>query len=158
MEENGVKLMEEKAAKREAANKAKKRKVRRKRIITLVVVLLVVGGIAFGMYSLFNDKEPEKTVWSEPVYRGSIQSMVEGSGTTKAKNSATLTLASGGEVQEVFVTEGQFVNEAYTRFFDIGLFRHIQQYGERSISIGNLDQCGFYRFGGGVLNQSDSIL
>lgn len=111
MEENGVKLMEEKAAKREAANKAKKRKVRRKRIITLVVVLLVVGGIAFGMYSLFNDKEPEKTVWSEPVYRGSIQSMVEGSGTTKAKNSATLTLASGGEVQEVFVTEGQFVNE-----------------------------------------------
>ena len=36
----------------------------------------------------------------------------------------------------------------YTCFFDIGLFRHIQQYGERSISIGNLDQCGFYRFGG----------
>lgn len=128
MEENGVKkeqtgggidtleadrarALEEKKARREASARAKKRKIRRKRIITLVVVLAVIGGIAFGMYSLLHDEEPEMTVWSQPVMRGEISSMVEGNGTTKAKDSATLTLASGGTVQEVFVTEGQFVNQ-----------------------------------------------
>lgn len=127
MEENGVSLqeksnidaveadraraLEEKKARREAAARIKRRKVRQKRIISLVIVLLVVGGIAFGMYSLFHEEEPEMTVWSQPVMRGSITSMVTGTGETKALKSATLTLTSGGTVQEVFVTEGQQVNE-----------------------------------------------
>jgi len=50
-------------------------------------------------------------VWSEPVYIGDISSMVTGSGMTKAAKSATLTLASGGEVQEVFVAAGDYVEE-----------------------------------------------
>src|SRR5699024_776959 len=36
----------------------------------------------------------------------------------------------------------------YTRFLGIRLLHHVQQDGERSIGIGNLDQCSFYRFGG----------
>ena len=127
MEENGVSLqeksaidaveadraraLEEKQARREAAARIKRRKVRQKRIISLIIVLLVVGGISFGMYSLFHEEEPELTVWSQPVMRGSITSMVTGTGETKALKSATLTLTSGGTVQEVFVTEGQQVNE-----------------------------------------------
>ena len=126
MEENGVRLQEkenetleadraralaEKQARREAAARIKRRKIRRKRIISLIIAVLVIGGIAFGMYSLFHEEEPELTVWSQPVMRGSISSMVTGTGETKALKSATLTLTSGGTVQEVFVSEGQQVNE-----------------------------------------------
>ena len=42
------------------------------------------------------------------VTRGSIQSMVEGSGTTKAKDSATVTPGSG-TILELFVQEGDQV-------------------------------------------------
>ena len=78
MEENGVRLQEkenetleadraralaEKQARREAAARIKRRKIRRKRIISLIIAVLVIGGIAFGMYSLFHEEEPELTVW-----------------------------------------------------------------------------------------------
>lgn len=126
MEQNGVQLeerpdeaaeaeraraLEEKRKRQETAAKKKKRKILRKRLITLAVVLLICGGIGFGMYKLFHEEEPEKTIWSEPVMRGSITSTVTGSGTTKALNSKTLTLGSGGTVREVFVTSGQHVEE-----------------------------------------------
>ena len=111
VEADRARALQEKQARREAAARIKRRKVRQKRIITLVIVLLVIGGISFGMYSLFHEEEPELTVWSQPVMRGSITSMVSGSGETKALKSATMTLTSGGTVQEVFVTEGQQVNE-----------------------------------------------
>lgn len=131
MEENGVKLqerpdsasvmdtaeadrlrvLEEKKARREAAAKIKRAKIRRKRIITLIVVLAILGGIGFGMYSLFHEEEPEMEIMPGIVSRGSITSMVSGVGETKALKSATMTLTSGGTVQEVFVTEGQHVNE-----------------------------------------------
>lgn len=110
-EEAALTLQEQRIAKREAANKAKKRKIRRKRIITLAIVAAVVGLIVYGMYSLFHEEEAEKTVWSEVVYRGSITSTITGSGETRALSSATLTLTSGGEVREVFVQQGDFVNE-----------------------------------------------
>jgi len=44
------------------------------------------------------------------VQYGSITSVVEGSGLTKAKNSETITLTTAGTVMDVFVTEGQQVN------------------------------------------------
>ena len=129
MEENGVKLeqrpetppvdtaeadrlrvLEEKKARREAAAKIKRRKIRRKRIITALVVLLIVGGVAFGMYSLLHEEAAAMEPWAQPVTRGNISSMVQGSGLTRALQSQTMTLASGGTVLEVFVSEGQFVN------------------------------------------------
>ena len=129
MDENGVKLeqrpeippidkteadrlrvLEEKKARREAAARIKRRKVRRKRIITALVVLLVIGGIAFGMYKLLHEEEAAVEPWAQPVTRGNISSVVQGSGLTKALQSQTMTLASGGTVLEVFVSEGQFVN------------------------------------------------
>ena len=110
-EADRLRVLEEKKARREAAAKLKRKKIRRKRIITSVIALAVVGGIAFGMMQLFKEKEPELTVWSQPVMRGSISSSVTGSGETKALKSATLTLSSGGTVQEVYVQEGQQVKE-----------------------------------------------
>ena len=110
-EADRLRVLEEKKARREAAAKLKRKKIRRKRIITSVIALAVVGGIAFGMMQLFKEKEPELTIWSQPVMRGSISSSVTGSGETKALKSATLTLSSGGTVQEVYVQEGQQVKE-----------------------------------------------
>lgn len=124
MEENGTKLaekdaleadraraLEEKKARQEAAAKKKRRKVIRKRIIGLGITLAICGGIGFGMYKLFHEEEPEKTVWSDTVYRGSISSMVTGTGATKARSAKTLTLASGGVVRDVFVSAGDHVEE-----------------------------------------------
>ena len=110
-EADRLRVLEEKKARREAAAKLKRKKIRRKRIITSVIALAVVGGIAFGMMQLFKEKKPELTVWSQPVMRGPISSSVTGSGETKALKSATLTLSSGGTVQEVYVEEGQQVKE-----------------------------------------------
>lgn len=110
-EADRLRVLEEKKGRREAAAKVKRAKIRRKRIITLVIVLLIIGGIAFGMYSLFHEEEPEMEILPGVVSRGSITSTVSGSGETKALKSATMTLTSGGTVQEVFVTEGQKVNE-----------------------------------------------
>lgn len=110
-EADRLRVLEEKKARREAAAKLKRKKIRRKRIISLVVVLAIVGGITFGMMQLFKEKKPEMTIWSQPVMRGSISSNVTGSGETKALKSATLTLSSGGTVQEVYVQEGQQVKE-----------------------------------------------
>ena len=124
MEENGTKLAEKEAleadraralevkkARQEAAAKKKRRKVLRKRFIGLGITLAICGGIAFGLYNLFHEEEPEKTVWSDVVYRGSISSMVTGTGSTKARSAKTLTLASGGVVRDVFVSAGDHVEE-----------------------------------------------
>ena len=91
----------------------KKKKNRKKlvsRIIGLAVAVAVIGGVAFGMYRFMNPKE-EKTILTDFVTLGTIQSTVEGRGSLSAKNSASLTLTTGGTVQEVFISEGQQVME-----------------------------------------------
>ena len=96
------------------APKKKKRKKKKivKRVIAIVIILAVLGGIAYGMYSLFKEpEEGEKEIMSGFVYTGSIQSMVTGSGVTKPNDSTTIVLSASGTVQEVFVTDGDWVNE-----------------------------------------------
>ena len=90
----------------------KKRKKKRKTlriIITLGIILIVVAGIVYGLLKLFHKAEAEKHILTDIVQRGSIQSTVIGSGVTKAKDSASITLSSGGTVLEVFVNEGDQV-------------------------------------------------
>ena len=96
------------------AQKKKKRKKKKivRKIISIVIVLAILGGIAFGMYSLFKKPEAgEKEIMSGFVYMGSIQSMVTGSGVTKPNDSTTIVLSASGTVQEVFVKDGDWVNE-----------------------------------------------
>ena len=70
----------------------RKKKVVRK-IIAIVITLAVIGGIAFGMYSLFKEpEEAEKEIMPGFVYRGSIQSMVTGSGSAKPTDSTTINI------------------------------------------------------------------
>lgn len=90
-------------------------KKKRRRIRNRIIALVVLAALAFGGWTLwkkvFSEEEGEMEVVTDTVQYGSITSMVEGSGLTKAKNSESITLATAGTVQEVYVTEGQMVNE-----------------------------------------------
>ena len=99
----------------EAAPPLKKKKKNKKklirRIVTLVILAaLLVGGI-FLWRQLHSSESSESEVITDMVSRGSITSMVEGSGAAVAKNSASITLLSGGQVLEVYVSEGDYVYE-----------------------------------------------
>jgi len=64
LEADRARALEEKLKRKQAAERKRKRKIRRKRLITLLVVLVIAGGIAYGMYQLLHEEEPERTVWS----------------------------------------------------------------------------------------------
>jgi multidrug efflux pump subunit AcrA (membrane-fusion protein) len=99
---------------REKTAKAKKKLRRKKtirRIIIIILILLVIGAIAFGIMKLFKEEEVQQEILTDFVRTGSIQSMVTGSGVTQPKESKTITLSAGGTVLDVYVTEGQWVEE-----------------------------------------------
>ena len=91
--------------------KKKQRKKVRNTIIALVVLaVLAVGG--FFLYRFLTEKETVNSqIQTQPAQISSIQSMVQGSGNAKAKDTAAITLTQGGTVQEVFVTAGDTVTE-----------------------------------------------
>lgn len=82
----------------------------RKTALTLVILAAVVVAVALVLYFLiFKEDTSKGTAMTDFAYRGSIQSTVEGSGSTKAKESATVAPTAGGTVLEVFVQEGDLV-------------------------------------------------
>lgn len=103
--------IEAESAMRQAKAKKKRRNKKIiKRVVSSVIILAVIGGIVFGLIKLFAEKEEDKQIITDMVTMGNIDSTVYGTGVTKAKDSVSITLASGGTVQEVFVMEGDFVN------------------------------------------------
>lgn len=86
----------------------KKRK-RKKAIITTVIIVIVIALAVAFLPKLLKKNGGNKDIMTSFVGYGSITSIVEGSGITKTKSSETLTLATAGTVEEVFVTEGQDV-------------------------------------------------
>ena len=91
---------------------------KRRRIVRWTVALLVLAGVGFGAWKYWGNKGgggPMEVVTDTVTY-GSITSTVEGSGLTKSKKSESITLATAGIVQEVFVTEGQKVTEGEPLF------------------------------------------
>ena len=94
-----------------APNKKKKRNRKQlvRRIVALAVALALVAAVIVWRATRKDDDAGE--VLTEMVSRGSITSMVEGSGAAVAKNSASITLLSGGQVLEVYVAEGDYVHE-----------------------------------------------
>ena len=84
----------------------KKRKGRGKTIAgILIVAAIAIALVVLVWYFVFREDGSKGEVMTDFVTRGSIQSMVEGSGTTKAKDSATVTPGSG-TILELFVQEG----------------------------------------------------
>ncbi len=82
-----------------------------KRTIGIAVLVAVVGGIGFGLYSLFHEDAGSQEIMTGEVTRGSIESTVTGSGTAIPLKSETITLSGSGTVTEVYVSDGDFVNE-----------------------------------------------
>ena len=90
--------------------KKKNRKKLIRRIVALVIVVALIAGIAVWR-SRSGDQGSAAEVLTDMVSRGYITSVVEGSGAAVAKNSASITLLSGGQVLEVYVSEGDYVYE-----------------------------------------------
>lgn len=88
------------------ADKKKRRRTIRRIIALVVVAALIAGGVKF-----FKKKDSSSEVGMATVSYGAISSEVDGSGLVKAKTSETLTLATAGTVQDVFVEEGQHVEQ-----------------------------------------------
>ena len=87
----------------------KKRKGRGKTIAGILIVAAnAIALVVLVWYFVFREDGSKGEVMTDFVTRGSIQSMVEGSGTTKAKDSATVTPGSG-TILELFVQEGDQV-------------------------------------------------
>lgn len=94
-------------------NKKAASRKRRKKIRNIIITLLILGGLTaggvWGFKKLFQEDTGDTQVLTDFSSRGSITSMVQGSGVALPKNSASITLASAGTVEEIFVAEGDFV-------------------------------------------------
>ncbi len=90
--------------------KNKKPHKTRNLVIGLVVLAVIVAIVAMLMRN-FLFGSGKKEILTDVAQISSIQSLVENSGTTRAKNSSTITLSTGGTVQEVYVKEGDQVTE-----------------------------------------------
>lgn len=90
-----------------------KRRKRIRRIVALVVAaaVIVVSVILLRKFVFKDDSDELGEVMTTVVSRGSIQSMVEGTGNARAKTSATVTPEAGYNVLELFVQEGDSVTE-----------------------------------------------
>lgn len=96
-----------KKAEKNPADKKKRRRLIRRIIALAVVIALIAGGVV-----MFRKKGGGSSeVGTAEVSYGAINSMVDGSGLVKAKNSETISLTTAGTVMDVFVEEGQQVEQ-----------------------------------------------
>ena len=92
------------------SSKKKKRDTKKiKRIISIAVALAIVGGISYGMYSLFHEPTGTMEAMTGEVGLGSIESKVSGNGVAMPSKSETITLSGKGTVSEVYVNDGDHV-------------------------------------------------
>lgn len=95
-------------------NKKEKRAKRRKivgKVIKIIILFAILGAIAYGLYKLFAKDDTQTEIMTGVVSINSIQSVVSGSGVTKAKNATSVTLSATGTVKQLNVSEGDMVNE-----------------------------------------------
>lgn len=91
-------------------------KKRRKLIRLIIVAIILIIAAIIVLPKIFSKGSGNKNILTDTVHYGSISSIVEGSGITKTKNTETLTLLTSGTCQEVFVTEGQEVEQGTPLF------------------------------------------
>ena len=95
-----------------AAAKKRKAKKRVRRIIALVVTLALLAGASWAIwYFIFRDTVEQGELLKDEAQISTIQSKVEGSGNARAGKTAAINLTSPGTVQDVFVAQGDTVNE-----------------------------------------------
>ena len=89
----------------------KKRRGKGKMIAGILILAAVIVAVAVVLwYFVFRETNDQGEVMTGTVEYGSIQSMVEGSGMTKARNSASVTPGTG-TILELYVHEGDQVTE-----------------------------------------------
>ena len=84
---------------------------KRRRLIRWIIILAILAAAGLMLYKIFGGSggKTETEIMTAEVQYGSITATVEGSGTTRAKNSEAITITTAGTMSEVFVTEGQQV-------------------------------------------------
>ena len=97
-----------KEAEKSPVSKKKRRRMIRRIIALVVVVALIAGGV---LYFRGKSGGASSEAGTATVEYGAISSVVDGSGLVKAKNSATISLTTAGTVMDVFVEEGQHVEQ-----------------------------------------------
>ena len=95
---------------RTSAVKRKKRRKLIKLIVGLTVLVLVIGGIVGGMYWLFT-REKQVHHATEYVYRGMLETAVQGWGFIKPVEMADIAVLSKSRVLESYYTMGDMVFE-----------------------------------------------
>ena len=95
---------------------AAEKKKRRRRIRGIIALVLVAALIAGGVVFFKKKGGASSEVGKGVVEYGSITSVVDGSGLVKAKTSETLSLTTAGTVMDVFVEEGQIVEQGTPLF------------------------------------------
>ena len=97
-----------KEAEKSPVSKKKRRRMIRRIIALVVVAALIAGGVLY-----FRGKKggASSEAGTATVEYGAISSVVDGSGLVKAKNSETISLTTAGTVMDVFVEEGQHVEQ-----------------------------------------------
>ena len=89
----------------------KKRKSKLKLVVGLLVTVAVIAAVAVALwYFVFRENNEKGAALTDVVQIGSIQATVEGSGMTRARNSASVTPGTG-TILELFVQEGDQVQE-----------------------------------------------
>jgi multidrug efflux pump subunit AcrA (membrane-fusion protein) len=106
------------SAKWKAKFHSMKPKQRKRLIRWLIIAAVIVAAIVLLVKFLNHGTQDESQVVTDTVQYGSITSTVEGNGLTKAKNSEAISLSSTGTVEEVYVSEGDYVT-AGTPLFSI---------------------------------------
>lgn len=89
--------------------KKKNQKKTRNTIIALIVLAVLAVGIFFLYRFLTKSEGITSQLQTAPAQLSSIQSMVQGNGNARSKETAAITLTQGGTVQEVLVAAGEIV-------------------------------------------------
>ena len=97
-----------KEAEKSPVSKKKRRRMIRRIIALVVVAALIAGGV---LYFRRKSGGASSEAGTATVEYGAISSVVDGSGLVKAKNSETISLTTAGTVMDVFVEEGQHVEQ-----------------------------------------------
>ena len=92
------------------AAKRKKRGRRIRLIVGLTVTALIIAGIVGGMYWLFSREKPVEFL-HEPIYRGMLETAVQGWGNIRPVEMADIAVLNKARVQESFYNMGDMVNE-----------------------------------------------
>lgn len=91
-----------------AVRHREKQKIKKKYILLLALGLLLLASAALGVKALFFSAEAQ-TALTETTTYGSLSTTIEGTGTTMAANSVTVTTASTARIEKVYVAAGDTV-------------------------------------------------